>query len=99
MRRGSTPTFLFSLPAEASRFSVIEIVFVQNGETILTVERDALTLDGNKVSFVMSEEDSMAFAPSINAEIQIRLVTEEGTILISEIRSFPVRPKYPEDAI
>ncbi len=99
MRRGATPTFIFELPSEASRFPVIEIVFVQNGEEILTVDRSSLTLDGKEVSFVMSEDQSMSFTPSTNAEIQIRLVAEDGTVLLSEIRSFPVRKKYPEDAI
>jgi hypothetical protein len=97
MRRGTTPTFLFILPADSACFSDIEIVFVQNGMLILTLNRADLTLDGNEVSFVMTEEQSMAFSPSLNGEIQIRLVAQDGTVLISEIRTFPVRKKYPED--
>lgn len=99
MRRGTTPTFLFVLPTDSACFSGIEIVFVQDGRIILTVDRADLTLDGNEVSFVMTEEQSMAFSPSINGEIQMRLVAQDGTVLISEIRSFPVRKKYPEDLL
>ena len=99
MRRGTTPTFVFVLPTDTACFSDIEIVFVQNGKMILTVDQNDLILDGNEVSFVMSEEQSMAFSPSVNGEIQIRLVAQDGTVLISEIRTFPVRKKYPEDIL
>ena len=99
MRRGTTPTFVFVLPADTACFSDIEIVFVQNGKMILTVDQNDLILDGNEASFVMSEEQSMAFSPSVNGEIQIRLVAQDGTVLISEIRTFPVRKKYPEDIL
>ncbi len=99
MRRGSTPTFSFILPANTSVFSNIEILFVQNGTVILTVDQTDLTLDGNEVSFVMTEEQSMAFSPASNGEIQIRLVAQDGTVLISEIRTFPIRKKYSEDLL
>ncbi len=99
MRRGSTPTFIFSLPLDTSCLKEIEIFFLQKGQLILTVDRQALSMDGKEVSFMMSEQESMAFASSLPAEIQIRLVTTDGTVWISEIRSFSVRKKYPEDAL
>ncbi len=99
MRRGSTPTFVFTLPADASCFTEIEILFMQDTREVLRVSRPSLTLKGKEVSFVMSEMQSLAFAPSCNAEVQIRLVTEDGKVLISEIRTLPVRKKYPEDAL
>lgn len=99
MRRGSTPTFVFTLPADSSCFSAITIVFVQDGREVMAVERPSLTLNGKEVSFVMSEEQSLAFAPSCRAEIQMRLVTQDGAVLISGIRTLPIRKKYPEDAI
>ena len=99
MRRGSTPTFVFTLPIDSSYFSAITIVFVQDGREVMAVERPSLTLNGKDISFVMSEEQSLAFAPSRNAEIQIRLVTPDGTVLVSDIRTLPIRKKYPEDAL
>lgn len=99
MRRGSTPTFVFSLPADAACFTEIEILFMQDTREVLRVSRPSLTLKGKEVSFVMTEEQSLAFAPSRIAEIQIRLATPDGMVLISEIRTLPIRKKYPEDAI
>ena len=57
--------------------------------------KDSLTLSGNEVSFTMSEAESLKFTASVPAEIQIRLVSGEGKIFISEIRRIAVLKKYP----
>lgn len=75
MTRGSTPTFVFTLPSDTSVYSDIDIYFSQNGSVILDVTQAALTLSGNEVSFTMTEEESLKFTASVPAEIQIRLVT------------------------
>lgn len=95
MTRGSTPTFVFTLPSDTSVYSDIDIYFAQNGSVILDVTQDALTLSGNEVSFTMTEEESLKFTASVPAEIQIRLVTRNGRIFISEIRRIAVLKRYP----
>ncbi len=99
MRRGSTPTFCFRLPEKASFFSEIDIIFVQNGKEILQVDKSRLTEEDQEVSFTMTVEESLSFAPSLTAELQLRLVDTEGNVWISEIRTFTVRKKYPEDRV
>lgn len=91
MIRGSTPSFSFVLPSDASCYSTIDIHFVQNGNTVLSVSKESLTLNGNEVSFTMSEADSLKFSDSVPAEIQLRLVSADGTVLVSEIRKIAVR--------
>ncbi|MBQ7125112.1 MAG: hypothetical protein IJO00_01980 [Clostridia bacterium] len=98
MTRGSTPTFSFILPAHTSLFNEIEIFFVQNDSTVLTVTKNELDLKDYEVSFFMTEENSLKFEASVPAEIQIRLVTNDGVILVSEIRRIAIRKKYPVDA-
>lgn len=95
MTRGSTPTFVFTLPSDTSVYSDIDIYFAQNGSVILDVTQAALTLSGNEVSFTMTEEESLKFTASVPAEIQIRLVTKDGRIFISEIRRIAVLKRYP----
>lgn len=95
MTRGSTPTFVFTLPSDTSVYSDIDIYFSQNGSVILDVTQAALTLSGNEVSFTMTEEESLKFTASVPAEIQIRLVTRDGRIFISEIRRIAVLKRYP----
>ncbi len=95
MRRGSTPTFCFTLPKEAESFSDIRITFVQNGTSILTAEKNELELRGKDALYLMSEENSLKFSDGQNAELQIRLVSSDGTVLLSEIKQFAVRKKHP----
>ena len=99
MRRGSTPTFRFRLPAKASAFSAITVYFVQNGQEILQVEKSRLTAEDDEVFFTMTEEESLSFAPSLPAELQLRLADEEGAVWVSEVRPFAIRKKYPEDLV
>ena len=95
MTRGSTPTFVFTLPADVSSYTDIDIYFAQNGSVVLDRAKDSLTLSGNEVSFTMSEAESLKFTASVPAEIQIRLVSGEGKIFISEIRRIAVLKKDP----
>lgn len=95
MTRGSTPTFIFTLPADVPVYTGIDIYFAQNGEVILDRDITSLTLSGNEVSFTMSEAESLKFTACVPAEIQIRLVTGDGKIFISEIRRIAVLKKYP----
>lgn len=95
MTRGSTPTFIFTLPADVSSYTGIDIYFAQNGSVILDKTADSLTLSGSTASFTMSETESLKFSASVPAEIQLRLVTGDGRIFISEIRRIAVLKKYP----
>ncbi len=99
MRRGSTPTFVLRLPAEASHFAEIGIVFTQNGSEILLVEKGRLSAAGDEISFTMTIEETMSFAPSVPSELQLRLVDLDGAVWVSDIRTVTVRKKYPEDLI
>lgn len=69
MTRGSTPTFVFTLPADVSSYTDIDIYFAQNGSVVLDRAKDSLTLSGNEVSFTMSEAESLKFTASVPAEI------------------------------
>ncbi|MBQ4064944.1 MAG: hypothetical protein IJD10_02475 [Clostridia bacterium] len=99
MRRGSTPTFVCRLPAAANHFSEIELVFVQDGKELLTVDKGRMTSEKDEVSFTMTEEETMTFAPSVLSELQLRLVDLDGAVWVSDIRTVTVRKKYPEDAV
>ncbi len=96
MIRGSSPTFSFLLPSCAGDFSEINIVFMQRELTVLDFPKSKLTLDGNTVSLTMTEQESLSFEDGIPAEVQIRLVTEDRTVLLSEIRRIHVGRRFPD---
>ena len=85
MRRGTTPTHSFVLPFNAESVQAVQIIYRQNGENVLILDKDDCTLSENTVSVQLSQEDTFAFDESANVEIQIRVLTVEGEALASDI--------------
>lgn len=98
MRRGSTPTFTFSLPIDSSRFTDITASMVQNGKNILSLPSSRISKDGKIISFKLTEKETFLFDEGSNAEIQLRAVENLGNILISDVKKIAITKKYPEDA-
>ena len=99
MIRGSTPTFTCSLPADASLFVEIEVIFVQDGkEMIRLTKKDLTAAEGRGITFSLGEEQTLAFAAGVTAELQLRLVTSEGEIFLSLPKRLAVRRRISEDA-
>lgn len=97
MVRGSTPTFTFKLPMSVSSLKSLDVIFIQNGKTVLSFGLERMIFEDNCVSFTLEEAETFLFCAGSNAEIQLKAVTENGDILISDTRKTHVRKKYPED--
>ena len=100
MIRGSTPTFTLSLPTDPSVFVSAEATFVQDGRCLLvkTTGEMAGNAADRTLSFALSESETLLFAAGSVAELQLRLVTEDGQILLSYPKRLAVGRRLPEDA-
>ena len=85
MRIGATPTHNFTLPVSVGLIDGVEIIYKQNGEEVLFKTKDDCTLSGNKVSTTLTQNETFQFDTEANVEIQIRAMTTEGKVLISDI--------------
>lgn len=83
MIRGTTPTHTFTLPVETSLFSKVRIIYAQN-DTPLVIRDDAI-LEGNTATVTLTQEETLKFDHGKNVEIQVRVLTEAGDALASEI--------------
>lgn len=99
MVRGSTPTFTFKLPMAVSSLKSLDVVFVQNGASVLSFGLERMVFEDNCVSFTLEQEETLLFSAGSSAEVQLKAVTENGEVLMSDIRKTHVRKKYPEDII
>lgn len=97
MRRGSTPTFVISLPVHRDMVSGISVCFTQNGKEVLTVEQSYIVLGPYTATFSLSAEQTLSFEHG-RAELQLTLFDVLGNVALSDIRSVAVRKKLPEDA-
>ena len=90
MRRGTTPrqTFIFS-DIDITDAKDIEITYSQNDTIIFSKTLSDLTVDDNTVSFLLTQEETLALNNS-PVEIQVRLLTSDDIVLASRIFRVPV---------
>lgn len=82
--RGTTRTFEFNLPFDASAFSVFYITFSQDENIVLEKTQDDCSVSGNKITVTLNQADTLKFR-SDYFEMQIRGKTNSGEALASNI--------------
>jgi hypothetical protein len=83
MRRGTTPTHTFSLPVPADEVASFRVIYNQNGKNVLT--RDDAELNGVTATLKLTQEETLRFISSVRVEIQVRLLTNDGDALASDV--------------
>lgn len=95
MRRGTTPTHTFTFPDEVvvAGLGEILITYSQDGRTVLEKSKADLAIDtdNNAVSYVMTQEESLKFAPG-KALIQVRAKGENEKVSASQMLWLEVKP-------
>lgn len=95
MTRGTTPTLQFVLPFAANIIDVLDIAFSQQlqpyspAQIVLDKNLTDCTIDGDTVSLVLSQEDTLALSSAQDVEIQLRILSN-GSALASQIITVPV---------
>ena len=97
MRRGSTPTFTFTLPLCPDSIADASVSIVQDGAEVISVGRSEMTFDRHRASFSLSSAQTMSLKVG-KAELQMTVTDILGSVLVSDVRTVAVRKKLPEDA-
>ena len=79
MRRGTTPTIVFTLPFNVSEINNVEIYFSQDDELLLTKTMDECVLAGNTITVTLSQQDTLAL-DELKTEIQVRFMFNDGSV-------------------
>ena len=88
MRIGTTPTHTYKLPLPVSTYDNIRVIYSQDGREILSKEKsEAAAIDGNSISFKLTESETFMFRPDKMVEIQVRIKASDGTVDSSNIIS------------
>lgn len=85
MKRGTTPTHIFTLPFDTETVKTARIIYSQSNEVIFVKTGDQLTLDGDTITVKLTQEDTLAFDCKKNVEIQVRVLTHSGDAMASDI--------------
>lgn len=90
MIRGTTPTHVFTIPIDVSMIKNVKIVYSQFDKIVLEKTGDDVELSGNTLTTRLSQEDTFGFACTGSVHIQLRILTDGGSVLASKIMTVTV---------
>ena len=94
MYRATTPTHIFTLPFETSLLKTFQITYKQFDTIILQKTKEDCTLTDKAIKLELTQEETLLFKPTALVYIQLRVVTNEGRVLASEIEK-----KWPKECL
>lgn len=81
MIRGTTPPIEINLPNDASNYKEIVCTFKQGGKIVIEKKLSDMTVEGQKLSFRLTQEETLGLSASEYVVIQIRAVTTDDRAL------------------
>ncbi len=97
MYKGSTPTFILKLPVHADSITAMQVTFVQENNSMLSIDMERITLDSTYATFTLEEWETLEFVSGLIADIQLTIWTNDGKTIVSDIKKIAIQKKYPED--
>ena len=87
MRRGTTPTLIFTIPYAASMIESGFITFAQRGVVCLEkrIDDEAVELDDYQIQVFLTQNDTLAMTDAAELKIQIRLKLTKGIAVASQV--------------
>lgn len=85
MIRGTTPKHTFTIPFDTSTIDDVRIIYAQGDEQKFVKELADCTLDGNTISVTLTQEQTFLFTDDKLVQIQLRVKTNTGEILSSDV--------------
>lgn len=84
MIRGTTPTHTFKLPFDVDIIKSVMIVYAQRNKEILRKETADCTMEGEDITTTLTQEETFKFNHVDHVHIQLRVLTKDGTAMVSE---------------
>lgn len=83
--RGTTPTHTFEIPFDTSLVKEAHVIYGQEGKEIFRKDAYDCQMEGNKISVTLEQEDTLLLDCRKNVQIQLRVLTTDGTALASTL--------------
>ena len=85
MIRGTTPTLTFTLPFSTSTIKSMMLTFSQSGREVFTLTQNDCVLEDTSCEVHLTQKQTLKFSTASMVEIQIRVLTNDGNALASNI--------------
>lgn len=86
MRRGTTPTHIFTTDISLSDAEAVFLTYQQGGETVLEIEKgERMTLTDSDLTVTLTQAESLLFDARKRVQMQIRARFADGSAIASDI--------------
>lgn len=109
IRRGTTPTHIFTMPFQIPNGSRIRVVYVQNNNIILECTTERCEIDNNIISYKLTSDETLLFDcdmhyiegryQTVPIEIQVGIHTPDDNKMWSNIITTSVEKCLREDGV
>ena len=99
MRRGTTPTHTFTIPFDVENVADALIVYAQGDKEVLRKTVRHCHMEGNTLSVDLTQEETLLFSCKSKAQIQVKVRTGGGSVLVSEILTMDVEKCLSDEVI
>jgi len=98
MRRGTTPTNVFTVDVDLRNAVSLYVTYKQNGRTIIEKKLEDVEVLEESVSVELTQADTLKFKNG-EVQMQIRARLPDGTVLASDIMTASVSAILKDGAI
>lgn len=99
MIRGTTPTHIFEIPFEKALIKTVKITYSQNGTVVFCKNTEDCTIEDDKITVRLTQEETLACKISSLVSIQLRILTIDGDALSSDIMVDSVQNSLDDEVL
>lgn len=97
--RGTTPLQVFTLPFEKELVADLRIIYTQSKQKVLTKQIEDVKIEGNDISFMLTQEETFRFKEKENVMVQLKIKIVDGQVFNSDIIYLRVDPALDDEVI
>ena len=79
--RGTTPTYTLTFEEDMEVMQEILVTFSQDFVIKVEKETEDITVDGDTISFRMTQAETLSLSPNVKAYVQVRALRLDGVVV------------------
>lgn len=85
IRRGTTPTNVFSVNLDLTEAETVYLTYEQFGKVAIEKQKEDMTIEAEQVSVTLTQDETLSLIPGEKVEIQFRAKFADGAAVASNI--------------
>ena len=83
--RGTTPTHTFTVPIDTDAISKVKVIYAQEDAVLFAKDTEECGCKDGTITVKLTQADTLKFDCKKPAQIQMRILTQDGEALLSDI--------------